>query len=85
MTGGTAFVASGELTIEILLNTLPYGLIVASVLVGKHIDKIEADNLVGVRSIPVLLGEKRALVLNKALFVLFYVLIAGLVIFRITG
>lgn len=85
MIGGTALVASGKLSIEILLNTLPYGLIVASVLVGKHIDKIEADNLVGVRSIPVVLGEKRSLVLNKALFVLFYLLIAGFVIFRITG
>lgn len=85
MIGGTAYVASGELTPEIWLNTLPYGLIVASVLVGKHIDKIEADKTVGVRSIPVIIGEKRALLLNKFFFVLFYVLVFGLVIFRYAG
>jgi 1,4-dihydroxy-2-naphthoate octaprenyltransferase len=85
MIGGTAYVASGNLTPEIWLNTLPYGLIVASVLVGKHIDKIEADKTVGVRSIPVVIGEKRALSLNKFFFILFYVLIFGLVIFKYSG
>jgi 1,4-dihydroxy-2-naphthoate octaprenyltransferase len=85
MIGGTAYVASGDLPIEIWLNTLPYGLIVASVLVGKHIDKIEADKLVGVRSIPVVLGEKKALALNKLFFILFYGMIFGLVIFRFSG
>lgn len=85
MIGGTAYVASGNLTPEIWLNTLPYGLIVASVLVGKHIDKIEADKTVGVRSIPVVIGEKRALSLNKFFFILFYVLIFGLVIFQYSG
>ena len=85
MIGGTAFAASGELSTEIWLNTLPYGLIVASVLVGKHIDKIEADKTVGVRSIPVLLGENQALILNKIFFISFYLLLGVLVIFKITG
>jgi len=85
MIGGTAFIASGELSPEIWLNSLPYGLIVASVLVGKHIDKIEADKSVGVRSIPVILGEKKSLVLNKIFFILFYVLIIGLVLFQYAG
>jgi 1,4-dihydroxy-2-naphthoate octaprenyltransferase len=85
MIGGTAYVVSGELSPEIWLNTLPYGLIVASVLVGKHIDKIKADKSVGVHSIPVMLGEKRSLTLNKFFFLLFYVLILGLVIFKISG
>lgn len=85
MIGGTAFAASGELTTEIWLNSLPYGLIVASVLVGKHIDKIESDIPVGVKSIPVLLGEKGSLILNKISFISFYLLIGGLVFFKITG
>jgi 1,4-dihydroxy-2-naphthoate octaprenyltransferase len=85
MITGTAYVASGELSTEIWWNTLPYGLIVASVLVGKHIDKIEADKSVGVRSIPVVLGEKRSLTLNKIFFILFYGLILGLVIFKLSG
>jgi len=85
MIGGTAFVVAGELTTAMLLASLPYGLIVASVLVGKHIDKIEADKGVGVRSIPVLLGEQAALTLNKVFFVTFYVLVVGLVVTGSTG
>jgi 1,4-dihydroxy-2-naphthoate octaprenyltransferase len=85
MIGGTACVVSGELTPEIWLNSLPYGLIVASVLVGKHIDKIKADKTIGIRSIPVVIGEKRALSLNQFFFILFYMLILGLVIFQYSG
>ncbi|MEX1143413.1 MAG: prenyltransferase [Anaerolineales bacterium] len=86
MIGGTAFVALGQpLTTDIWLLTLPYGLIVASVLVGKHIDKIAADKKVGVRTIPVLLGEEGARTLNKITFVLFYGLILALVLLGYTG
>ena len=85
MIGGTAFAASGVINPAIWVLTLPYGLIVASVLVGKHIDKIAADKKVGVRSIPVVLGEKRALTLNKASFVVFYILILTMVALRLTG
>jgi len=73
------------LTTHIWLLTLPYGLIVASVLVGKHIDKIAADKKVGVRTIPVLLGEEGARSLNKITFVLFYGLILALVLLGYTG
>lgn len=85
MIGGTAFAASGVLTPAIWALTLPYGLIVASVLIGKHIDKIDADKGVRVNSIPVLLGEKRSLALNKISFVLFYIIVVALVVFRFTG
>ena len=85
MIGGTAFVSSGEITNAIWFATLPYGLIVASVLVGKHIDKISSDKPLGVRSVPVLLGEKNSLVLNKFFFILFYLMIFALVYFKFTG
>ncbi len=86
MIGGTVFAALGQsLTTDIWLLTLPYGLIVASVLVGKHIDKTEADKKVGVHSIPVVLGEERAKILNKVSFVLFYILIIALVALGYTG
>ncbi len=86
MIGGTAFAALGTpLPIDVWLLTLPYGLIVASVLVGKHIDKIAADKKVGVRSIPVILGEERAKSLNKVLFMVFYIMIIALVVLGYTG
>jgi 1,4-dihydroxy-2-naphthoate octaprenyltransferase len=84
MIAGTAFVTIGEINSEILLASLPYGLIVASVLVGKHIDKIGPDTEKGVKTIPVLLGEKNSKVLNKINFILFYVMIFALVIYKVT-
>lgn len=85
MIGGTTYAISGVINTQILLLTLPYGLIVASVLIGKHTDKIENDRPVGVHSVPVIIGENRALVLNKISFIAFYVLIVVLVAFNVTG
>ncbi|HML23167.1 MAG TPA: prenyltransferase [Aggregatilinea sp.] len=85
MTGGTVYAISDEITRDTLLLTLPYGLIVASVLIGKHTDKIEYDRPVGVHSIPVLLGRDASLALNKVAFVGFYVLIAALVLAGVAG
>jgi 1,4-dihydroxy-2-naphthoate octaprenyltransferase len=85
MVAGTAYVASGQWDPLYLVQGLPYGLIVATVLMGKHIDKIGADRAAGVRSLPVLLGEKRSRDLTKVLFVLFYVLVALLAALRISG
>jgi 1,4-dihydroxy-2-naphthoate octaprenyltransferase len=85
MIGGTVYAISGHLDTNTLLMTLPYGLIVASVLIGKHTDKIENDRPVGVRSVPVLLGEHKALLLNKITFIAFYVLIVLLVVARVAS
>lgn len=85
MTGGTFYAITGYITPQMLLLTLPYGLIVASVLIGKHTDKIVNDKPVGVNSVPVLLGEKNALLLNKITFIVFYVLVIALVISGVAG
>lgn len=80
MIGGTFYALAGTINTDIWLLTVPYGLVVASVLIGKHTDKIANDEPVGVKSVPVLLGERNALLLNKVTFVVFYVLIVGLVV-----
>lgn len=85
MIGGTAFAASGAISTATWILTLPYGLIVASVLIGKHVDKIAADKKVRVHSIPVVIGEKRSLIVNKASFIVFYVLIIAMVALGYTG
>jgi 1,4-dihydroxy-2-naphthoate octaprenyltransferase len=56
MVAGTAFAASGAWVPRDLLLSLPYGLVVASVLIGKHVDKMEADRAAGIRSLPVMIG-----------------------------
>jgi 1,4-dihydroxy-2-naphthoate octaprenyltransferase len=85
MIGGTAYAASGIISDAVWILSLPYGLIVASVLIGKHIDKIKPDKKVGVHSVPVMLGEKNALALNKVTFVIFYGLIIAMVVRGYTG
>ena len=74
MTGGTYYVVAGTISPAVWLATLPYGLLVATVLVGKHIDKLRDDAAIGVRSVPVLLGEKNARRLNMALMIGFFAL-----------
>jgi 1,4-dihydroxy-2-naphthoate octaprenyltransferase len=85
MIGGTFYAIAGALPPGVWLATLPYGVIVASVLVGKHVDKRAPDAAVGVRSVPVLIGDRASLRLNKVLFLLFYALVIGLVAAGIVG
>jgi 1,4-dihydroxy-2-naphthoate octaprenyltransferase len=81
MIGGTYYVTAGEFpTLGIWLATVPYAITVTTVLIGKHIDKYEADQSKGIHTLPVLLGEKTSLLLNSALMVAFYIVIAALVV-----
>jgi 1,4-dihydroxy-2-naphthoate octaprenyltransferase len=75
MVGGTYFAATGTLTWQVLLASLPYGLLCTTVLMGKHIDKIPYDEPLGVRTLPVILGERRASTVTLALMVDFYLLV----------
>ncbi len=81
MIGGTYFVTAGALpTPGVWLATVPYGLIVATVLIGKHIDKLHADKEKGIRTLPVILGEQTSLRLNMALMASFYLVVLALVL-----
>ena len=81
MVGGTFFVATGQLPGWVWIASLPYAILVTTVLFGKHIDKIEADKRKGVRTMPVLLSERNARLVAQALMIVFYpiVLAAALV------
>jgi len=50
------------------------------VLFGKHIDKLGADSAKGIRTMPVLLGERNARYATIVMFTLEYVLVVGLVL-----
>jgi 1,4-dihydroxy-2-naphthoate octaprenyltransferase len=73
MVAGTYFSAVGELPWQVWLAGVPYGLLCTSVLMGKHIDKIQYDEPSGTRTLPVLLGEARARTVTIGLMVAFYV------------
>jgi 1,4-dihydroxy-2-naphthoate polyprenyltransferase len=80
MVGGTYYAAVGSLPWQVLLASLPYALLCTSVLMGKHIDKIPYDEPLGIRTLPVLLGERRARGATLALMAGFYLLIVVCVI-----
>ena len=80
MVGGTFYAATGTITWPVLLASLPYGLLCTTVLMGKHIDKIPFDAPLGIRTLPVLLGERRARELTLALMAAFYVLVGACVL-----
>ncbi|MGD8865181.1 MAG: UbiA family prenyltransferase, partial [Anaerolineales bacterium] len=62
------------------LASIPYALVVTTVLIGKHIDKLEVDKAKGIHTLPVMIGERASLWLNKALMVAYYLVILGLVL-----
>jgi 1,4-dihydroxy-2-naphthoate octaprenyltransferase len=80
MVAGTFLVATGALPGWVWVASLPYAILVTSVLFGKHIDKIEADRGKGVRTMPVLLGERRARRVAQVLMIAFYPIIVASVL-----
>jgi 1,4-dihydroxy-2-naphthoate octaprenyltransferase len=72
MIAGTYFVTTGALPGWVWAASVPYGLLVTSVLFGKHIDKLDSDALKGIHTLPVLLGEIGARRTNQALMLAFY-------------
>jgi len=76
MVCGTYYSAVGTVGWDIVLASLPYGLLCTTVLMGKHIDKIPYDAPLGIRTLPVILGDARARVVTLALMAGFYLLVA---------
>ena len=76
MVCGTYYAAVGHLPWQIWVASFPYGLLCTAVLMGKHIDKAPYDAPLGVRTLPVLLGEARARVVTQAMMAAFYAVVA---------
>lgn len=76
MIAGGYYVITGHFTGASLIASVPYGLGVMSILVGKHIDQRVFDDGQHQRTLPVLLGERRARTLNRASIIGMYVVIA---------
>jgi 1,4-dihydroxy-2-naphthoate polyprenyltransferase len=79
MIGGGYAMIAGNVSGPVMLASLPYGLGVMSILVGKHIDQMDFDRRHGINTLPVLIGEGAARTLTIAAIVTAYVIIAVLV------
>jgi 1,4-dihydroxy-2-naphthoate octaprenyltransferase len=77
MIGGTYFVATGTLPGWVWVASLPYAILVTTVLFGKHIDKIGADTKLGIHTLPVILGDRNARMVAEVLMVAFYPIVIG--------
>jgi 1,4-dihydroxy-2-naphthoate octaprenyltransferase len=80
MIGGTYFVTTGHLAPWVLVASVPYAILVTTVLIGKHVDKFDADTAKGIHTLPVILGRERSLFLNQELMVAFFVFVVSLVL-----
>jgi 1,4-dihydroxy-2-naphthoate octaprenyltransferase len=80
MIGGGYFVITGHYSRAALLASVPYGLGVMSILVGKHIDQRKFDASKHQRTLPVLLGERWARGFNRTAVIGMYAVIAVAVV-----
>jgi len=81
MIGGGYAMIAGTVSPAAFWASVPYGLGVMSILVGKHIDQMDFDRSKGIRTLPVLLGERAARALNVATVTLIYLVTAVLIVF----
>jgi 1,4-dihydroxy-2-naphthoate polyprenyltransferase len=79
MIGGGFAMITGQLSANAMFASLPYGLGVMTILVGKHIDQMDFDSRRQIRTLPVLTGEPVARALNIAALVAIYGVIAILI------
>lgn len=82
MIGGTYYVMAGELPGWVVLASFPYALGVTTVLMGKHLDKLEFDTTKRIFTLPMLLGERGARLLTQLLSIAMYVSVVALVIWQ---
>jgi 1,4-dihydroxy-2-naphthoate polyprenyltransferase len=80
MVCGTYYCAVGAVGWDVVLASVPYGLLCTTVLMGKHIDKIPYDEPLGIRTLPVLLGQARARAVTLGMMIGFYVLVVAAVL-----
>jgi 1,4-dihydroxy-2-naphthoate octaprenyltransferase len=80
MVGGGYYVITGGVNADVILASLPCALAATTVLFGKHTDKLDADAAKGIRTMPVLLGEKNARYATIAMVILQYVLVLYLIL-----
>jgi len=77
MIAGGYSVIAGRFSSAALLASVPYGLGVMSILVGKHIDQRAFDERKHQRTLPVLLGEGPSRMLDRAAVIGMYVVVVA--------
>jgi 1,4-dihydroxy-2-naphthoate octaprenyltransferase len=74
MIAGVFYVLTGVWDWMVVLASIPVGLNVVTINLGKHTDKMKEDKVKGVRTLPVLLGEPAARYLTVSAIVASYLI-----------
>jgi 1,4-dihydroxy-2-naphthoate octaprenyltransferase len=80
---GAYLVQTGMLSVLPVALAVPIGLLVALVLMANNIRDIDYDGSVGMKTVPVLLGRRRGIMLYDSLLTITYLLVPLFVILRI--
>lgn len=83
MVGGTYFVQTGSLSPNAVLISLPFGLLVALVLLANNLRDIDYDGSVGIKTLGTLLGQRKTLHLYQGLILLAYLAVVALIALKI--
>lgn len=79
MIGGVYYVLTRSFNWNVILASIPVGLSVASINIGKHIDKMLSDKERKVTTLPVFIGQTAARYLTMASIVLAYLIVLYLI------
>lgn len=79
MVGGTYFVQTSALSTGALLISIPFGVLVALVLLANNLRDIEYDGSVGIKTIGTILGQRQTMYLYQGLIGLAYLAIIALI------
>ncbi len=74
MVGGGYYVTTGAWDWNVVIASLPYALGVTTVIFGKHIDKYREDQVKGIHTLPVIIGEKAGRTVVLGMMALQYLL-----------
>lgn len=70
MLGGTYYALTGIYDWNIIIMSIPYAIVVGAVIMGKHLDKYEHDLSLNVKTLPVVMGKKPAIIFTLFLLIL---------------
>ncbi|PWI57904.1 1,4-dihydroxy-2-naphthoate polyprenyltransferase [Sulfoacidibacillus thermotolerans] len=77
------YIQTSHLSLTAVVASLPIGLLIGAILLANNIRDVEHDLPGGRKTLPVILGKERAIMLLQGVFVLSYLIIAILVVVQL--
>lgn len=82
MTGGAYFVLTGRLDPLVITSSIPHGILVMAVLFANNMRDIDYDREAGIKTIPIILGLRKSLVMFQYMILSAFLIVIILVSIR---